>query len=60
MPSGKTAPPRYEEPDDDEPDDDEPPDRDDAPHGSCVSWRDELHAWSSSSLELALGVRTRS
>jgi hypothetical protein len=51
MPSGKTAPPRYEEPDDDEPDDDEPdddelPDRDDAPHGSCVSWRDELHAWS--------------
>jgi len=46
MPSGKTAPPRYEEPDDDEPDDDELPDRDDAPHGSCVSWRDELHAWS--------------
>ena len=30
MPSGKTAPPRYEEPDDDEPDDDEPDD--DAAH----------------------------
>jgi hypothetical protein len=61
MPSGKTAPPRYEEAGDDEPDeddDDAPLEPDDA-HGSRVSWRDEPHVWSSS-FELGLGLRTRS